>query len=121
MVTGKLRAKDNILDKGKKTVRHVFPPSHAAAKCAAAENAGSKDTGIKLARHQRHHRWNELWRVLIIRMNHYDDVSPCGKRVPVASLLVRAITAIHRVNLHLHSIKCACDRDSLILSRIVHY
>src|SRR5438477_218060 len=99
MVLGELRAKDNILDKGKKTVRDVFPPRHAAAKCAAAENAGSKDTGVKLARHQRRHRWNELWRVLIIRMNHYDDVSPGGKRVPVASLVVRAIAAIHRLNL----------------------
>jgi hypothetical protein len=54
-------------------------------------------------------------------MNHYDDVSPGGKRAPVASLLVRAIAAIHRVNLHLHSIKCARDRDSLISAAVVHH
>ena len=54
-------------------------------------------------------------------MNHDDNVSPSGKRVPVAGLLVCAVAAIDGVNLHLHSIKCVRDRDSLVLAGIVHH
>ena len=53
-------------------------------------------------------------------MNHDDDVSPGGKRVAIACLLVRAIAAIHGMNLHFHSVKGARHRDGLILAGVVH-
>ena len=119
MVLGKLGAEEKILHERKEPIRDIFPLRHSAPQRAAAENPRCKHTWIKAARDQRSHRRNELRRVLIVRMNHDDDVCSGSKRETVTGLLIRAIAAVYRMDLHLDPIKRVRDCRRLILTGII--
>ena len=57
---------------------------------------------------------------LIIRVNHDDDVSARRQSEAVAGLLVAAVTAVHRMNLHLRMLEGSRDGDGVVGAGVIH-
>ena len=53
-------------------------------------------------------------------MNQDDNVCSGSKREAVTSLLIRAITAVCRMDLHLNPIERARDCDRVIVTGVIH-
>ena len=75
----------------------VPPERHAARTGRAAENARGQRAVVQAARDHPDHRRQEPRRVLVVGMNHHDDVGAMIEREPVARLLVGAVAAVLRV------------------------
>ena len=68
----------------------------------------------------RDHRWNQLGRVLIIRVDHDDDVGPRFERQAIAALLVSTVALVHVMNMDLDAFQTARDGNCVIAAFVVH-
>src|SRR5579872_3534055 len=101
MVFRELGSDQQILDQGENPVGKVFPEWHPASEGVAAENTAAQDARMQAGSDQGNHRGNELWSVLIVGVNHDDDISPGLQREAVTRLLVGAVTPVQLMNVHL--------------------
>jgi len=63
---------------------------------------------------------NEFWGVLIVGMDHDDDVSSLLQCAPVAGLLIAAIAHVTLVGIHPGLLKAPCDLDRPVMTDIIH-
>ena len=121
MIFGKFRPDHEILDKSEKSVRDIFPPRHPAIERAASKNSRTKDARIKPARDEGRHRGKKLRRVLVIGMNHNDDVGVGRERETVTGFLIATVTAVFRMHFDLHLFQRPGNRHSLIVTGVIDH
>ena len=88
-----------------------MPPLRAPT----AEDARAEHAVEVAARDHRRHRGDEPRRVLVVRMDHHDDVRAALERLGVAGLLVPAVAAVLRVD---DVVQPELVRDSTVPSRL---
>ena len=83
-----------ILECGQKAVGDVFVQRHPASQRSAAKNARGKHHVVDTAGDHACHRRNQGWCVLVVRVNHDDDIGARSKGFAIAGLLVAAVSVI---------------------------
>ena len=89
-----LAPKKQILKCGQQAVGNVFVERHTALESSAAKNSRPKDYIVYAARDHTCHRRDERGRVLVVGMDHDNDVGAGFKGLAVAGLLVAPITVV---------------------------
>ena len=115
---GELGADNQVLQCGEKPVGNVFVTRHAAWNRGVAENARADYDVVHARRDHCRHRGDQLRLVLVIRMQHDDDVGAFSQRQRIASLLVGAVAAILRMPVRDHA-EAARHRQRRIVAGII--
>src|SRR5213593_989387 len=90
---GQAETEREILDAREESVADVLPPGHATRKRVAEEPVAEHQ--FPLTRGDRGDQGRDPRRVvLVVRVEHHDDVGACGERRVVAGLLVPAVPAV---------------------------
>ncbi len=115
-----IQPEHDVLEDREKAIRDVLDRRHAAGKhLFAAANARSEhdvdDVRLDEAGHVRHQRGV----VLVVGVQHHDDLGVGLERQPVARFLVSAVSPIHGVTVHLDA-EPARNVNRLVHARIVH-
>ena len=95
VVFGEFLAEEDVFEEGEAAVEDVFVHGHAAAEGAAAEDAGGEHDGVEAVGNDGAHGQDELRGVLVVGVNHDDDVGAELEGFCVAALLVAAVAAVH--------------------------
>src|SRR2546422_2175130 len=94
VVLGELVPEQGVLHRREDAVRGVLPDRHPAGDRAFAKDAGSEHDVEMAAGDHRRHRRQEPGRILVVRMQHDDDVGPAPERLRVAGLLVAPVSPV---------------------------
>ncbi len=94
VVLGKLRTEEKVLCKREEAVAHVFPERHPAAQRMPPKDARCDYGIVGAVDDHRTHRKDEMRIVLIIRMQHHDNVCMTIESGLVTCLLVSAVPAV---------------------------
>src|SRR6202140_3503 len=94
VVLGKLYSQKKILEGGKQPVGNVFVDGHAAEQSAAADDARSQHDVINIVSDHARHGGDQQRRVLIVGVEHDDDVGARREGLAVAGLLVASVAII---------------------------
>lgn len=84
----------NVLSKRQATVENVLVHGHSSTQRAFAENAGTEYHREHIIGNEVRHGMNELRRVLVIGMQHDDNVRTDFQRFVVARFLVAAVSLV---------------------------
>src|ERR1019366_5467680 len=98
VILGQLDAQEQVLKSGEQAVGDVFVKWHASAQRGAANDAGTENDVIDTVGDHARHGGYEQRCVLIIGMDHDDDVGAGGQSFAVAGLLIAAIAVVAIVN-----------------------
>src|SRR3989338_3238395 len=120
MIFRKFLSDQYVLKMGQEPVENVLVEWHAASQRSAPEYRRAEHSGVHIARNDARHRGDELGRVLIIGMQHDDDVGSELERLVVAGLLIGAIPAILRVADDMSYPEFACDFACAIVACIIY-
>src|SRR6185437_14235346 len=94
VVLGKLGLQEPVLHQSEKAVGNVLVTRHSAAQGASAQNARAQHHIVNAISHHAGHGRHQQGRVLIVGVNHDDDVGAGAEGLAVAGLLVAAITVV---------------------------
>ena len=111
--------KRNVFDEGQNAIAEVLPPRHSAAQRLLPRTHAAAEDHIADAKFdQADGVRNHASVILIIRVDHHDDIRAVLQRILVTSLLIAAIHAILRMNddrqAHL-----SCDGDGVVRAAVV--
>jgi hypothetical protein len=84
----------DVLEKGEGAVEDVFIQRHAAMEGAFPQGTGAEDALIDVVGDEPGHRGDQLGGILVIRMEHDDDVGANLECFIVAGFLVAAIASV---------------------------
>ena len=94
MVFRQLVAHQQVLEEGEAAVGDILVDRHASFQRALTQNTGGEDHLINPVGDEVDHRLQEERRVLVVGMEHHDDVRPDLERLVVAGLLVAAVAFV---------------------------
>ena len=94
VILGELDVQEEVFKSGEQAVGDVFVKRHASAQRRASNDAGAEHDVIDAVSDHARHRGYKQRRVLIIGVNHDDNVSARGQSFAVAGLLIAAITVV---------------------------
>ncbi len=120
VVFGELLAEEDVFKKRQHPVEDVLVHRHAAAECAAAEDAGGEHDGIYAVGDDGAHGQDELRGVLVIRVHHDDDVGTKLQRFCIAGFLIAAVAAVHLVNDDMANADALGHLNGIVGAFIVH-
>jgi len=86
------------LDRGEGAVGEEFVKGHAAGEGGAIEHAGAEDKVVDAVGDHGGHGGDEEGRILVVGVDHDDDVGVAGEGLGVAGLLVGAVAAVGGVD-----------------------
>ncbi len=118
VVLGELDAEEEVLKCGEQAVGDVLVERHSALERACAENARAEDHVVDAAGDHAGHGGDEEGRVLVVGMNHDDDVGAGGERFAIAGLLIAAVAVIGVVDEGLHA-ELFGESGGLVLAGVV--
>src|SRR5579864_405859 len=88
VILGELNAQENVLECRKEAVGDVFIKRHAAEQSATADDARAEDDIVDVVRHHAGHRSDQQWGVLIVRVQHDDNISASSEGLAITGLLI---------------------------------
>ena len=94
VIFGELYAQKEIFESGKKAVGDVLVPRHAAMQRLAAYDSRTQHHVVHVVSHHAGHRRDEQRGVLVIGVDHDDDVGPGREGFAITGLLVAAISVV---------------------------
>ncbi len=94
VVLREMRPEEQVLEHRESAIGDVLPEGHAPPPCFPSENAGTDDDIERSVDDHRDHRKEEARVVLVIGMQHGDDVGLACDRRPITRFLIRSIPAI---------------------------
>jgi hypothetical protein len=118
VVFGKLHAQKNVLERGEQAIGNIFVDWHAAEQGAASYDARSENDIVYVICHHTGHRGDEQRCVLIVRVQHDDDVCARVQRLAIAGHLIAAVTVV-TVVLEDEQAEFARDIDGLVAAVVV--
>src|SRR5277367_4091570 len=98
VVFRELDSEEEVLEGRKKTVGDVFVARHATFESSAADDAGAKYDVVDSAGDHIGHGGDEGGIVLVVRMDHDDDVGASGEGFTVAGLLIASVAVVRVVD-----------------------
>ena len=117
VVLGQVEPEGRVLDAGQEPVGHELPARHAAGERVAQEPRPEHEVG--LAGEDRRDEVGDPGRVvLVVGVEHHDDVGAPLERPVVAGLLVAAVAQVLAVDDDLEA-ELAGDLDGLVLRHVV--
>ena len=119
MIFGQLLVHKQVLHERQEAIREIFVSRHSAGKRTVSQNAGPKHNGIQSIADNAHHREDETRSVLIIGMQHDDDIGIQIQRLPVAGLLIGAVSAVSFVNDDVPYTECGRNSHGCVVATIV--
>src|ERR1700722_4818735 len=119
VVLGQLHSQKQILERSEKTIGNVFVNGHAAEQSAAADDARSQHDVIDIVGDHAGHRHDQQRRVLVVGMEHDDNVRAGGQSLTVAGLLVTSVAIVAVMLEHVQT-QAARQIDSVVGTVIVH-
>jgi len=120
MVFRQFLVHQHILRERQETVGDVFVNRHAAGERAFAQDPRADDHGIDFIGDQVTHRMDQFGRVLVIGMQHDDNVGAKLERFVVARFLIAAVTEVVVVLDDVADADFARDGDCSIRTVVVH-
>jgi len=94
MVLRELLAQEYVFDQGQEPVGNVLVERHPSFEGAGSQDAGGKHRVEFVEGDHGGHGGNEFRRVLVVRVEHDDDIGPHVQRCQVAGLLVSTVSQV---------------------------
>src|SRR5262249_56819416 len=95
---GAFRSDHRFVKGGQQWFRHVLAPGHPPPPRRLAQDPGAEDDLVDAGSDHPRHRRDEAWVVLVVGMQHHDDVGSARQRFGVARLLIRPVAEVALVH-----------------------
>src|SRR4030067_2957868 len=120
MVFGDLLSEEGVFRERKKSVRDVLVDWHAAAQGPGAEHPRGEHAVVFARGYHRGHRGYQPGRVLVVRVDHHDDVRPELQGLGVAGLLVAAVALVLLVDYDVLYAELPANFHRIVRAAVVH-
>jgi hypothetical protein len=111
---------EEVLRRRERTIGNVLIERHAADQSAARKNARAENHVEVADRHQRRHGGQQLGRILVVGVQHDDDIGVRFERRAITGLLIPSVPAVLVVH---DEVETQAPRDGgrIVTTRVVHH